>query len=583
MRTVKDRQTPYLIDPWQYLGEKRLRMLKTSWAGFFKEHCLPELPVGQIAAKFHEKMGRPSKELYTAVGAVILQQILDLSDEEVMRQLAFDIQWHYAFDLPHASENATYFCPRTLQTFQGMALEEDVDQEAFDKITDRIIRVLGVDTSKQRLDSTHVFSNMKKLGRVGIFVRTIRGFLTELRREFPGLFEELIPQEMRERYLGEKEQGCFAKAKPSQVDHTLKTLAEDTLRLVELFLAREDVGRLESFELLRRVLLEQCDVKGEDGEKTVEVKPSKEVSSDSLQNPADPDATYDAHKGQGYQLQMMETYTEVPKGEEKDETKPAIITYVELQQAHVHDSHALIPAIESTRERGCAPQAVTADGHYGSDENVEAARDLGVEVVAPTMGCPEKEEKLHLQDFKLDEENGVILECPAGQGPTKTEDLPNGMRMASFDVAVCQACPHRDRCPTRVGRRTARLSYAPKHFRLAVRRQREETDTWRDRYRWRAGIEGTNSRYKSQMGAGHLRVRGFEKVRFATVLKALGLNIFRAAKAMAARLRQVEARQEAVGASQPEILSPFTPLSRLLGALFASIGGQRRIASRLAA
>jgi len=40
------------------------------------------------------------------------------------------------------------------------------------------------------------------------------------------------------------------------------------------------------------------------------LKKPKDISSDSLQNPSDPDATYDGHKGQGHQIQIMETYTE---------------------------------------------------------------------------------------------------------------------------------------------------------------------------------------------------------------------------------------------------------------------------------
>ena len=53
---------------------------------------------------------------------------------------------------------------------------------------------------------------------------------------------------------------------------------------------------------------------------------------------------------------------------------------------------------------------------------------------------------------------------------------------------------------------------------------------FKDRYRWRAGIEGTNSHLKSDVGAGRLRVRGMASVRFAVVLKALGLNILRCAR-----------------------------------------------------
>ena len=45
---------------------------------------------------------------------------------------------------------------------------------------------------------------------------------------------------------------------------------------------------MHSFKLLERVLNEQCNV-SDDG-KEVEVKKPKEISSDSLQNPSDPDA-----------------------------------------------------------------------------------------------------------------------------------------------------------------------------------------------------------------------------------------------------------------------------------------------------
>ncbi|MBU4443820.1 transposase [bacterium] len=48
-----------------------------------------------------------------------------------------------------------------------------------------------------------------------------------------------------------------------------------------------------------------------------------------------------------------------------------------------------------------------------------------------------------------------------------------------------------------------------------------------EKYRYRAGIEGTNSCYKRKTGVEHLRYRGLKKVRFAVKTKALGINIFR--------------------------------------------------------
>ena len=302
------------------------------------------------------------------------------------------------------------------------------------------------------------------------------------------------------------------------------------------------MAALKSYRLLQRVLDDHCEVHGE-AEKKVAVKPAKEVPSDSLQNPSDPDATYDGHKGQGYQVQLMETYT---PPDEKDETKPDLITYVEVQPAHMSDANELLPALKSAQARECRPEMVTADSLYGSDDNVLAAAECGVEVIAPAMGREEKGEKLRLSDFTYDEQKKMITACPAGQHPVGTSNEPHGNKRVSFDLATCQSCPLRDRCPTRIGKRTARFYYNPKQIRLALRRAREEEKEWQDLYCMRAGIEGSISRFKSQTGAGRLRVRGLENVHFAGVLKAVGINILRAARALAAQAKAIAERMKEI-------------------------------------
>ena len=79
--------------------------------------------------------------------------------------------------------------------------------------------------------------------------------------------------------------------------------------------------------------------------------------------------------------------------------------------------------------------------------------------------------------------------------------------------------------------------YDNKILRLAQRRTYEQTKKFKDRFRWRSGVEGTNSHLKSDVGAGRLRVRGMASVRFVVVLNALGLNILRCARALDARLQ----------------------------------------------
>ena len=46
-----------------------------------------------------------------------------------------------------------------------------------------MIAALGVRTGKQRLDSTHVMSNIAVLTRLGLFCETVRVFLLAVSRE----------------------------------------------------------------------------------------------------------------------------------------------------------------------------------------------------------------------------------------------------------------------------------------------------------------------------------------------------------------------------------------------------------------
>ena len=65
-------------------------------------------------------------------------------------------------------------------------------------------------------------------------------------------------------------------------------------------------------------------------------------------------------------------------------------------------------------------------------------------------------------------------------------------------------------------------------MRLARRRTLEQTDEFKERYRWRAGVEATMSEYDRRTGVKRLRIRGFDAVRYAAILKATAVNIFRA-------------------------------------------------------
>jgi len=64
------------------------------------------------------------------------------------------------------------------------------------------------------------------------------------------------------------------------------------------------------------------------------------------------------------------------------------------------------------------------------------------------------------------------------------------------------------------------------------------------------------SEYKKLTGVGRLRVRGFKAVRYCATLKAVGVNLFRAAAAYQARIRAQRAQHDRDSCQSP-ILSFF--------------------------
>jgi len=521
---TRDHSTTYLFDPWHFLGEKRRTLMDSSWAALFQEHILRKLPVNRIAPFFSVTYGRPTKELYTALGVLLLQQIHDLTDEDTVSQLAFNLQWHYALDIVDESDEAKYLCAKTLWNMRNLVIENHLDEILFECTTELLAKVFNVDTGAQRIDSVHIKSNMRRLGRIGIFAKSINKFLTSLNRHHQDLFEAL-EQDLVDRYLHVKSLSCFSLVKPSEAQKTLETVSGDLFHLVQRFADHPGVSSRYSYATLVRVLKEHCEIKEEQGAPAeLRVKPSREIPSDSLQNPSDPDATYSGHKGQGYHVQVMETYCTHEDEQERDKTLN-LITHVEVQRACDSDAHALMPALESTLERGLAPAQVLADSLYGSDENSKKAEAMGVEVVSPTMGA-EKDETLSLSEFSLSEK-GKVTACPQGHAPVKVKHKKHRHTVA-FDSSHCVHCPFREACPVKPGKRHHYLRYEDKTMRIATRRAKEQTPEFKDKYRWRAGIEATMSEYDRITGVKRLRVRGFPAVSYCARLKAIGVNLFRA-------------------------------------------------------
>ena len=141
---------------------------------------------------------------------------------------------------------------------------------------------------------------MACFGRTKLMAVAIKRFLTQLQRHAPESYTAL-PEDFRRRY-GPPVSQLFAAAKDAEArQRSRQQAAEDLLWIIEHFADSPALTGRSTYKALVTIFHQQCEVT--DDRVVVKAK----TGGDRVQNPSDPDATYDAHKGPGYQVQIAET------------------------------------------------------------------------------------------------------------------------------------------------------------------------------------------------------------------------------------------------------------------------------------
>lgn len=503
-----------IFDHDVFLPEDRVQALEKTWAGPFRRQILPLIDEEKFRPFYCPDNGRPNVPVAIMTGLSILKEYHSLTDEQALGSLEFDLRWQYAFDI-NALES--HICQKTLHNFRVLVTTNDKAREIFTGITDKIINNAGLSTEKQRLDSTHIISNMANLSRLQLFVRTIEGFLRKLQRKHPRLYKKL-PSLYDKVYL--KRSGYFADVKSSRAKRRLAKCARHLFDLVDRFRAHQQISHMKSYQLMLRLLEEQCDITQGDAPKVI-LKDPKDISSESLQSPSDPDATY-GRKGKGYKVSLTETCVK--------ENPFQVITDVCTDGAHASDQKDVIAVIDRLEEANHKPQQLFADAGCGSGENIIEARQRGVELIAPvTVGKPPDEEKMQLSDFDITADYRQVTSCIKGHAPCLCRPIKNGkMIEAIFSGEHCTNCELLSVCLVkRRNKGQYRLRYKPKDMASSHRRVEQETPNFKEPYKIRSGIEGTISEADRLTGLKRSWTRGKARVSTSTFMKALAINIKR--------------------------------------------------------
>ncbi len=107
------------------------------------------------------KTGRPNFSVARMLGLCLLQELNSLNDQQALDAFGFDIRWRYALD---DDDQDAYLSRRSLVEFRRRLAIKDPDMETvrniFEGISKTAIKKLDLSSNQQRVDSTHIVSNI---------------------------------------------------------------------------------------------------------------------------------------------------------------------------------------------------------------------------------------------------------------------------------------------------------------------------------------------------------------------------------------------------------------------------------------
>ncbi len=140
-----------------------MRGLNQDWQGVLPRTALKCLPAPEIAQRFSAALGRPAKEIYSMIGLLVIMEFKQWTADEATEAYSLNAGVQFALNL---GRDRQCVCPRTVENYQRLLREgDDHCAEIFGTVTASLVEEFQIDISRQRLDSTHVFSYMAQLTR----------------------------------------------------------------------------------------------------------------------------------------------------------------------------------------------------------------------------------------------------------------------------------------------------------------------------------------------------------------------------------------------------------------------------------
>ena len=504
-------QLVFLGDLLNDMTPREIKFLNESWAVPFAKDIFPAIDEAPFAVLYSDKPSRPNTPVNILVGAHIIKELLDLSDEEVVLGMMMDVRFRVALHTTSLKEQP--LSDRSLDRFRSALYDyatthngEDLMGDCCRKISLKIAGLMGISGNLLRMDSLMISSNIRTLKRTQLIYECIANLL----RHIAKLTNNQIPEDLMHYADRNDYNRTFYHKRPSETDNTLTQLLSDSDRILEFY--GEQLKDVEEYKLLVRCLDEQTIV--EDGVRRLRTKDDGVMNSSILQSPYDPTATYREKAGKEYRGTVANVIEAVGQN-------GSIVIDVQVEPNNYSDAQFMEDAVNKMEEQE-KPVTIVVDGAYLNGNTAELAEEKNVKVVATDLAGRKPPEIL--ADFKLSEDGKTVISCPCGCAPISCTCQANGQGCATFDRECCACCPHRNECKAKITRKSARVRFSKASHERAKILRFHGTEEFKLYSRIRNGVETIPSLLRRVYNVDHMP-RGLHKAKFFVAAKVVALNV----------------------------------------------------------
>lgn len=482
--------------------------------------------------EMYAKDGKPGVMAWRLALVSVMQYMEGLSDSQTADAVRSRIDWKYVLELELTDSG---FDSSVLCKFRRRLVKGKWVDVLLNKILDKLIEKDQLKAgSKQRTDATHIVAAVTELNRLGCVGEAMRIVLNDIAEVAPEWLSEWLPREWVDRYGERIHLSRLPKKEADRMVYALQ-VGQDGQHLLEKIDHGEppvDVTDLPSLAILRQIWSQQYDMR--QGE--LSWRSDKDLPSchELIQTPHDSEARYGVKRNSdwtGYKAHFTETC---------DDDAPHFIVDVLTTPAPQADVDALVPICEALNAKGLLPDELYLDsGYLEADHLVDIPETYGIELVGQVREAPpaliDGQPRFTRDDFDIDWAAEQVT-CPAQQ-TSRTWSYTTAARRGhkrqqvikvQFDKHTCRACPKRAYCTTSQTKgRSLELLHEPQQTALDNARQRQHTAAFKERYKRRAGIEGTISQLKRIPDVAHAHYVGQDKTHLQNILAAGAINLIR--------------------------------------------------------